>query len=84
MDRLAQRIHDWAIGFGELLPGVVREQCFFPGLDDSGLPEPGKVTAQVGLVELEDRFKVTHAEGSLVKKVQDAESIRVGQCFQDI
>ena len=83
MDSFAQGIDNRAIGLGECLPGVVGKETFLPGPDDSGLLEPGEVAAQVGLVEFQDCLKVTRTESPLMKKIQDAKSIWIGEGFQD-
>jgi hypothetical protein len=83
MDSLAQGIYNRAIGLGECLPGVVGKESFLPGRDNTGLLELGQVAAQVGLVEFQDCLKVTRTESPLMKKVQDAKSIWVGEGFQD-
>jgi hypothetical protein len=83
MDGLAQGVYNGAIRLGECLPGVVGKESFLPGLDNTGLLEPGEVAAQVGLVEFQDCFKVTSTKSPLMKQIQDAKPIWIGQGFQD-
>jgi len=84
MDGLAEIIYDGAIRVGEWLPGVIGEQGLLLAREDTCLLEFGEVPAEIGLIELEDCFKVTNAKRLFVKEIQDAKSIRVGERLEDL
>ena len=58
------------------------KRAFFSEVDDARVPERREVPAEVGLIELQDVFKVADAQGPLMEQVEDAESVRVCQGLQ--
>ncbi len=84
MNRLAEGIHDGAIRLGQRLARVVGEQGLLLGAHDPRLLELGEVATEVGLIQLQDGFKVTDAQGPLVQEIEDAESVRIRERLEDL
>jgi hypothetical protein len=80
----AQGVHHRAIRLRERYAGVVCKESLLLGGDDACMPERCKVTAQVGLIEVQDVFKITDAQSPFMEQIQYAESVRVCQGLQHL
>lgn len=81
---LAQSVYYRAIGLRERYAGVVHKESFFLGGDYACMPERCKVSAQIGLIEVQNVFKITDAQGPFMEQIQYAESVWVCQGLQHL
>jgi hypothetical protein len=78
----AQGVYDRAIGPRKPYSGVVCKKSLLLGGDDARMPKRCEVSAQVGLIEIQNVFKITDAQGLFMEQIENANSIRVCKGLQ--